>query len=332
MEGFRTHTAGAPKQLSHALIQANILDQLYWFIHVVEAGSISAAAERAGIAKSSLSRRIIQLEKHLDVQLLNRNTRTFAMTTLGEQTYRHALDVLAAVEAVQASAQESRSTPSGLLRVAAPAILSDWLLGLFAGFQALHPKVGFALTVQDNLTELTSQRLDLALSLNDIPANSGEIVARPVAILANVIVGSPQLLERLGQPVYLDDVDAGALLASGLPHALQPWRLQDRQHLPQGGAFSTESLQMLREAAKAGLGLACLPLCSCVDELASGALRLTCTAETPMPTTLHALTPAYRGITQTVRSLIQYMRDDLADAQRQGMQPAAVLEGPILTA
>ncbi|MES2821045.1 MAG: LysR substrate-binding domain-containing protein [Pseudomonadota bacterium] len=324
MERPIANTAAPPKQFSHALTQANILDELYWYMHVVEAGSISAAAERTGIAKSSLSRRIIQLEKHLDVQLLNRNTRTFAMTTLGEQVYRHALDILATVETVQTSVQEARSIPGGLLRVAAPAILADWLLGLFAGFQALHPKVSFALTTQDTVVELASQRLDLALSLNEIPTNSSEIVVRPVAILSHVIVGNPRLLEQLGHPARLADVADNALLASGPPQSVQPWRLQDRQHIPRGGAFSTENLQMLRQAAKAGLGLACLPLYTCLDDLNSGALIRTCAMESPLPATLHAMTPAYRGITQTVRSLIQYMRDDLTHSQHQGMQPAGV--------
>ncbi|MET1078358.1 MAG: LysR substrate-binding domain-containing protein [Pseudomonas sp.] len=331
MERSRAKTAAAPKQLTHALTQANLLDQLYWYLHVVEAGSISAAAERTGIAKSSLSRRIIQLEKHLGVQLLSRTSRNFAMTTLGEQVYRHALDVLAVVDRVQASAQEARGAPGGLLRVAAPAILSDWLLGQFAGFQATHPKVSFALTTQDSVAELASQRLDLALSLNEIPTDSGELVARPVAELANVIVGSPRLLERLDDPRRLAEVPASALLAGGPPQALQPWRLHDRLYLPHGAAFTTENLQMLREAAKAGLGLACLPLCACLNELAAGTLRRACTAEAPLPATLYALTPAHRGITQTVRSLIQHLRDDLADGQRPGMQPARVFEGPSIT-
>lgn len=73
-----------------------------------------------GLAKSSLSRHIIQLEKHLNVQLLHRNTRCFSLTTLGEQIYRHALQMLSAAEAVETSVQQARGAPNGLLRLAAP--------------------------------------------------------------------------------------------------------------------------------------------------------------------------------------------------------------------
>lgn len=76
------------KQQLQTNMAARMLGDLYWFVQVVEAGSFSGAADRTGVAKSSLSRRIAQLERALNVQLLNRNTRLFAMTTIGEQIYQ----------------------------------------------------------------------------------------------------------------------------------------------------------------------------------------------------------------------------------------------------
>lgn len=309
------------------MIQANLLSDLYWFTRVVEAGSFSAAAENTGIGKSSLSRRIMQLEQRLDVQLLNRSTRQFTMTTVGEQIYRHALDMLAAAEAATLSAQETLGSPSGLVRLAAPGILADWLLEQLSGFREHYPKVSFALTRADALLELRAQRLDLSLSLGDTPRDSGEIVARPLATLDNVIVGNRALLDRLHHPRDLVAVEDANLLAQGSPHALQPWRLAGRQRTLLTPALSADTLLSLRDAALAGVGLACLPLAACVDQLRSGALLRACPDEHPDATTLYALTPSYRGITHTTRNLLQFLRERLAAEPRQGIEPAAAGHG-----
>lgn len=307
------------RRQTKAAIQADTLSELYWLIQVIEAGSFSAAAERTGVAKSSLSRHVKQLETRLGVQLLYRSTRAFSVTTIGNQIYRHALDMLAAAEAAEAEAQESNGTPSGLIQMAAPGILGNWLLGLLTGFQACHPNVRFALTAKDALIELSSHSLDLSLSLDEAPADSSEIVARPLASLQNVIVGCPALLDRLDNPRTLDKLEDSALLALGPPQALRPWRLSDTQRILQAPAFSAQSLQTLREAAKAGIGLACLPLNTCLEELATGALRIACAEEALQPATLYALTPSSRAITRTTRSFIQHIRSTITDEPWQGI-------------
>ena len=296
---------------SSASAQADMLAELYWFIHVVEAGSLSAAASRMGLAKSSLSRHLIQLEKRLNAQLLHRSTRSFSLTTLGERVYRHALEMLSAAEAVETSIQQAHGTPNGLLRMAVPSVLSGWLLPLLAQYQRAHPAVHFSLLHDDAPLALAPRRLDLAISLDQIPADSSDIVARPGAQLRNLIVASPALLARLGQPQRLDQVDDDHLLSQGSPEVIQPWRLHSGQRQPQRYALVSSNLNTLRDAAKAGLGLACLPALACTDELASGTLAVACPLDQALPSTLYLLTPSYRGITPTTRSLLKTLREAL---------------------
>lgn len=122
---------------------ASFLTELYWYTCVVDLGSYSAAAEHAGVAKSSLSRRVVKLEERLGVQLLSRNTRGLTMTSAGEDIYRHALDMLASADAAQISAEENLGTCNGLLRIAIPSILSSWLIGILSGFQKDNPTVQY---------------------------------------------------------------------------------------------------------------------------------------------------------------------------------------------
>lgn len=314
---------GDSKTLSSASAQADMLAELYWFIHVVEAGSISAAANRMGLAKSSLSRHIIQLEKRLNAQLLHRNPRSFSLTTLGERVYRHALEMLSAAEAVEATIQQALGTPNGMLRIAVPSVLNGWLFPLLARFQQAHPTVHFSLQHDDAPLELSPRRLDLALSLDQIPVDSSDIVARPGGELRNLIVASPALLARLGQPQHLDQVDDEYLLSQGSPEVIQPWRLHGRQYQPQRYALVSSNLNNLRDAAKAGLGLACLPALACANDLASGALVLACLQEQPLPSTLYLLTPSYRGITPTIRSLLETLHEELLRSPPSHVLPSA---------
>ena len=181
----------------------------------------------------------------------------------------------------------------------------------------------FALQHDDAPLELASQRLDLALSLDQIPAASGDIVARPGAQLRNLIVASPALLARLGQPQNFDQVGDDYLLSQGSPEAIRPWRLHSGQRQPQHYALLSNNLHSLREAAKAGLGLACLPALACAEELASGALALACPHEHPLPSTLYLLTPSYRGITPTTRSLLLMLNEELLHSpHNNGLPPA----------
>lgn len=299
-----------------------MLSELYWYVRVVEAGGFSAAAERTGVAKSSLSRRIMQLEKRLDVQLLNRSTRRFAMTAIGEQIYRNALDMLTSAETAEIRAREANDVPSGLIRLAAPAILSSWVLKALERFQRRYPKVQFAFMPRDTVVSLTELRLDLALTLDSVPLDSGDIVVRPLATLDNLIVGSPALLQRLARPASIAEVGDSDLLALSGPQELQPWRLQDHPRTVQTPALKTDSLAALKDAAEAGLGLACLPLLACHRELEAGDLCRACKEDEPSASALYVMTPSYRGTPQAVRSLIDHLRNEVADRPGKGMHPA----------
>lgn len=293
---------------------ASLLSDLYCFICIVEAGSFSAAAERIGIAKSSLSRRISQLEKRLNVQLLARTPRSLNMTPVGERIYRHALDMLAAAEAAQATAQNANDAPSGPLHLSVPAVLIDWLLGCLDSYRTKNPDVEFFLTTADDETDLSSNRLDISLTLDSPTQNSSEIVARALASIEMVIVGSAELVRRLGNPKYLDEIKDQDLLALGHAHKLQPWVMQGRQRPLQRAALCAHDWQLLTESARAGFGLACVPLYGCRKEIEAGTLLKTCLNESPKSLTLYALTNSHRSITPAIRTVIEHIRGSLARA------------------
>ncbi len=288
----------------------SFLTELYWFTCVVDLGSYSAAAEQAGVAKSSLSRRVVQLEERLGVQLLSRSTRKVNMTSAGEEVYRHALDMLSSAQAAQLGALESLSAPTGLIRIAIPGVLSEWLIGLFGVFQRDYPSVRYELCLEEDIAS-TAKHIDLHLSLRPPPIDSAEVVVHPLVVLPRVMVASPSLCVGLTSKHNLKALPDTQLLAYGTHLSIQPWALQNGTRMLKTPAFISNNLQTLKQAACAGLGVAYLPLMACQSEIANKTLQVVCTSDLTLPVELNILTPSFRGITLTARRLIESIRENI---------------------
>ncbi|UCJ19119.1 LysR family transcriptional regulator [Pseudomonas sp. MM211] len=310
------HTSSQIPAPQYSLRAANLVD-LYWLVHVVEAGSFSAAAQRTGVAKSNLSRRIIQLEKRMDVQLLIRKPRALHLTPIGSRIYCHALDMLDAAKAVEEIARDANGPPRGPVHLSAPRVLSPWFYSCLRTFRDRYPNVEFYLSETDGETELANNHLDISLSLHEVPGDSTDIVSRAIARLEMVIVGSPEKVGNLGNPNRLDELSDMDLLTTRSSTGLRPWLLVDGEKALDRAALCLHDYQSMLDAARAGLGLACVPLHSCIDDLRAGRLQQACPAEHPKAAVLYTLTNPHRSITPAARALVQHLRDELE------VQPAA---------
>lgn len=164
-------------EISSHDLALNLVD-LYWFLHIVDAGSFSIAAQQHGLSKSNLSRKVSQLETRLGVQLLHRNPRFLSLTSIGGEVYRHTLEMLTAAQQVTESVQQALGTPSGQVNLVLPSILNAWLLPVLHNFKQAYPLINIMMSTADCTSEMNSQSIDLALSLSAAPTNSAQIVAR----------------------------------------------------------------------------------------------------------------------------------------------------------
>lgn len=314
----------APRASASIATTDNLTD-FYLLAQVIESGGFSAAAKRTGISKSRLSRRIIELERRLGSQLLLRSTRTLTVTPAGEEVFQHIQDMLRAARAAESSIQQFLEEPCGLVRICTPPLVEELLAEPLARFAMLHPRVRIALSPGDGVRELLSQRVDLAFNLGAVPGDSLELVLHPLAQLRLVCVASPALLEELGQPQSPEQVDQSRFLSLGLPHAPEAWQLRDATEAGGNPSYVSHSLTALRSAARAGLGLAQLPLYACLDDLHEGRLQLALEHFEPAPCPIQAMTPPARMVPQAVRALIQFLREQLPHCQARGIlapQPA----------
>jgi len=237
-------------------------NDLHLFARVVEDGSFSRAAQRSGLPKSTVSRRIAALEAQLGERLLLRTTRKLSVTEFGHGVLEHARHVAAEVEATASLAQHRQAEPSGRLRVSMPSDLANNVLAkLLAEFIAGHPAIALELDLTPRRVDLFGENFDVAIRTGDLP-DDASLAARRLATFSSSLYASPDYLKRRGapaEPEALMEHDALRLLTRTGDAA--PWILS-REHAswegtPPGRATVNSPDLILRLAcAGSGIGFA----------------------------------------------------------------------------
>ena len=168
------------------------LNDLYYFVQVVDHGGYAAAGRALGMPKSKLSRRIIALEERLGVRLLQRSTRKLTVTEIGQEFYRHCVAMLVEAGAAQEAIERSRSGPQGLVRVSAPPALVCFEVGpMIARYMAANPRVTVELDSTSRRVDMIGEGIDVALRVRFPPLEPTDLVMRMLGESAQHIVASP---------------------------------------------------------------------------------------------------------------------------------------------
>jgi DNA-binding transcriptional LysR family regulator len=232
------------------------------FVAVVEAGGFSPAAERLGVAKSAVSRRVSALEQRLGARLLNRTTRRISLTDAGRALHARARTILADLDEAEQSVAAAHRELRGRLKIAAP--LSFGLLHLqpaIDDFLTRHPAVQIELDLNDREVDLIEEGVDMAVRIGELADSS--LVARRLAPIRRVAVASPAYLASRGTPRHPNDLAAHQGLRYTNIRRRDAWTFLD----PRGRAVRPEVPERLRAnngealaaAAADGLGIAILP-------------------------------------------------------------------------
>lgn len=169
------------------------LQDMALFALVVECGSFTTAAKRVGLPKSSVSKRISQLEQQLGLRLLTRTTRNLSLTFAGERYLAHCKEIVSASERAQNSIQSLKASPSGRIRITAPAGLTTTLLAtVVSDFQKRNPSVSFEVYASDDISDLVASGYDIALRTGK-PKDSG-LIGRSLGRTPRYLLASPEYL------------------------------------------------------------------------------------------------------------------------------------------
>jgi DNA-binding transcriptional LysR family regulator len=252
-------------------------NDLLIFARVAELGSFSRAADRLGLPKSTVSRRLAALEQRVGERLLLRTTRRQTLTEFGQLMLEHARQVVTEVEAVAALSAHRQAAPSGRLRVSMPSDFANLLLvDTLAAFVAMHPAIALELDLSPRRVDLLGEGFDVAVRVGDLP-DDALLAARRLAVFPQGLYASPTYLAEHGEPQAPADLAqheaVRQLRSDGEPAS---WTLiqgeQRWQGVPHGRA-SANSPELLIRLACAGAGIAAVPDYFALPHLRQGALR-----------------------------------------------------------
>lgn len=176
-----------------------MLNEMAIFSQVVDSGGFSAAARHLGLATSAVSRHVSRLEAHLGGRLLQRTTRSLALTELGQQVYAACTRMLSTAREIHALAGSYSARPNGIIRVTAPIVFGQvWLAPKLPGFLDLYPEIDVRLTLVDRTVDLIEEGVDLAIRIARELAPG--LAARPLCSMRYVLVASQGYLARHTAP------------------------------------------------------------------------------------------------------------------------------------
>lgn len=252
-------------------------NDLLIFARVAETGSFSRAAERLGLPKSTVSRRITLLEEKLGERLMLRTTRRLSLTDFGLNLLEHARQLAAEVDAVSTLAQYRQAQPSGRLRVSMPSDFANLLLvDMLAAFVALHPAITLELDLSPRRVDLIGENFDLAIRMGDLP-DDASLAARRLRSFPNGLYASGDYLAEHGTPRVPDDLMSHeALQLLGRNGEPVRWKLLSGEAQWEGlppGRITANSPETLVRLARAGSGIAAVPDYFVTAHLRSGELR-----------------------------------------------------------
>ncbi|MFJ2986243.1 LysR family transcriptional regulator [Collimonas sp. NPDC087041] len=288
------------------------LNDLYYYVQVVDQGGFAPAGRALGMPKSKLSRRIALLEERLGVRLLQRTTRHFSVTEVGQTYYEHCKAMLVEADAAQEAIEVTRAEPRGIVRISCPiALLHANVSTMLADFMVDYPHVNVQLEASNRRVDLVGEGYDIAIRVRPPPLPDSELVMRVLAERGQCLVASPLLLSGRDQPQTPADLADWPSLALGTPQQSHAWNLYGpngaQAMLPHTPRFVTGDMIGLRDAAVAGVGIVQLPTMMIQDQLTQGRLIRLLPDWQPRPEIIHAVFPSRRGLLPSVRTLIDYL-------------------------
>ena len=280
------------------------------FIRVVEAGSISGAADKLSVAKSAVSRRLKELEEHLGVELFHRTTRRMNLTDTGRAFYHQSVRIVEDLIEAELATSQAHGTLKGSLKIALPSTFGIMHMGpAINEFLNLHPQIEFDLDFNDREVDLMQEGFDLAVRIAILPDSS--LIARRLAPIKTIICASPVYLEQKGLPQCPDDLRTHQCLVYNLLRDYEYWKFTDTN----GQEIKTKIYpylkastgEFLKDAAVQGLGIIQSPTFIVYKEIERGTL-VPLLQDYKLPEiNAYAIYPPTRHLSQRVRAFVDFL-------------------------
>lgn len=290
------------------------LNDYFYFVHVVEKRGFAPAGRALGVPKSRLSRHVRQLEDRLGARLIQRTSRQFAVTDVGETFYRFARAALDEVDAAEAAVKRRTNTLEGRVRLTCSVGMAQFALReALVQFLVDNPRVDIVQHVTNRAVDLVEGGFDLAIRAHTGPLPDSSLVQRRLADAPWHLFAGPAYLESAGVPLTPEALDEHTGLKLGYAPERGSWSLRGpdgaRVTVPYRPRLCSDDMVTLKDAATQGLGIVGLPGYICRDDVESGRLVRVLPEWTAGDAEISLLMPSRRGVMPAVRALAEHLQE-----------------------
>ncbi|AKU95014.1 Transcriptional regulator, LysR family [Labilithrix luteola] len=284
------------------------LNEIQVFARVVQTGSFIAASALLGMPKSTVSRKVSDLEKRLNARLLQRTTRKLSLTDVGRTYYDYCARIIAEVEDAERAVSSLQDSPRGPLRVTAGPNVT-FLAPIISDYLKCHPEVRIELVTTTRSVDLVEERFDLGIRAGNLADSS--LVARSLGRVGWFLVATPAYLKKHGRPRSPEELANHDFLFFGAGlEGVGPRLEKDGRtvHVALSPRLSASDMDMLHAVTTAGLGIALLPAFQCVEQLRSGRLTRVLADWNAPSVPVHAVYPSARHISPKVKTFLEHLQ------------------------
>lgn len=292
------------------------LNDYFYFVHVVEKSGFAPAGRALDMPKSRLSRHVKQLEERLGARLIQRTSRQFSVTEVGQEFYRHARELLDQMEAAEAVVKRRSNVLSGRVRLSCSVGMAHFVLrDVISAFLRENPKIDIIQQVTNQSVDLLEDGIDLAVRAHTGPLPDSSLVQRHLAPAPWHLFASQSYLERAGIPSSPHELNGHAGLKLGWRPEQGHWSLRNSADITATVPFTprlcSDDMVTLKQSAIEGLGIIALPGYTCRFEVETGQLVRLLPEWTAGDAEISLLMPSRRGVLPAVQALSEHLRKEV---------------------
>ena len=296
------------------------LTDVFYFVQAIEKKGMSAAARALDVPRSTVSRHIQQLETALGARLIQRTTRSFALTDVGQEFYTHAVAMLVEAETAENAVRQRLAEPSGTLRFTCAVPLAQLVLAdLIPRFMTLYPRVRIVQHATNRFVDPVHEGFDVCIRAHSTTLPSSSLIQRHVVDGPWHLFAGPEYLARKGTPEKPDDLAAHDGVGLRHPDELHNWyltnegRADETATIPYSPCLQSDDMGTLKVAARTR-GIVALPAYVARNEVRSGLLIRVLPQWHAGIAKLSILMPSRRGLLPAVRVFVDFLTTHLPEA------------------
>jgi DNA-binding transcriptional LysR family regulator len=296
------------------------LNSLRLFYEVVNAGSITRAGEQLRMPKSTISRKLAQLEQHLGAILLKKGSKRLTTTDIGAALYERCRRLVIEIEDVGLTTSEMQSELRGTLRVSIPIDFGlAWISRAIAGFVHKYPDIHLEIQVNSRSVNPREDPYDLTIQLG--PLKESGLTYRRLATITRGVYASPEYLALHGTPRTVEDFGKHDCIVTDQQRQDGVWTFRNQtkhRFIEVNGKVTVNNIGVARELAIGSVGLSMLPNVMCQNDVKAGRLvRVLTNWESP-PVQATALILSRKGIPNKTRVFLDFLAERLTDEPEVG--------------